>query len=136
MRLRLLGLTLICPMALAGCSTSRSATSDLQYLATAQYVPEPKAIGSMPDSSWCEAADLALSNPNISPAVRDEYIRTGQTSHCPHQLALPPPPAIPPKPLSQQEVCAQMLGALGNPYIDPALKQAALEKARNRGCLQ
>ena len=57
-------------------------------------------------------------------------------SHAADNQVSPPPPPVAPTQLSQQELCAQLLGALGSPYIDPTLKQAALEKARNRGCLQ
>lgn len=47
-----------------------------------------------------------------------------------------PRPAEPPTPPTPLDWCGQMFQLLGNHYTDPYLKQAALEKMRNRGCLK
>lgn len=48
------------------------------------------------------------------------------------------PPAMPEvrRPMTAEEFCQKAMTLLGSPYIDPAQKQALIEKMRNRGCLR
>jgi hypothetical protein len=106
-----------------------------ETIASATYVPAPSALPSMPTVEWCNVVDAALTNPNITQARRDEYIRTGQVQHCPHEMFMAPLPAVQ-QPATPEQWCAEAFKVLDNPAADQYLKAAVLEKARNRGCLR
>jgi hypothetical protein len=106
-----------------------------EKIAHATYVPSPSALPSMPSVEWCDVVDAALANPNSDQARREEYITTGQTMKCPHQMFLPPRKAVQ-QPQTPEQWCAEAFKVLGNPAADQYLKAAVLEKARNRGCLR
>jgi hypothetical protein len=100
-----------------------------ERIATATYVPSPSALQSIPSVEWCAVVDAALANPNTNQTRREEYIATGQTMKCPHQMFLPPRKVVE-QPLTPEKWCAEAFKELGNPRVD--LKAALLEKARNR----
>jgi hypothetical protein len=52
------------------------------------------------------------------------------------QARLVPAPTVQVAPAPAQNWCAQAFAVLAAPGVDPFLKQAILEKARNRGCMQ
>jgi hypothetical protein len=106
-----------------------------ERMAHATYVPPPSALPSMPSAEWCDVVDAALGNPNIDQARREEYITTGQSMKCPHQMFLPPRKVVQ-QPETPEQWCAKALRLLGAPGVDQYLKVAVLEKARNRGCLR
>ena len=106
-----------------------------EKIAHATYVPSPSALPSMPTVEWCDVVDAALANPNTDQGRREEYITTGQTMKCPHQMFLPPRKVMQ-QPQTSEQWCAQAFKVLGNPTADQYLKAAVLEKARNRGCLR
>ena len=124
------GILLLC---LTTCAHAEPSTADL--LASAPNVPPPTSLPSVPSQEWCEIVDAALKNPNASPARREEYISVGQANHCPHQMFLEPRKRAE-QPLTSQQWCDTAFRLLANPSIDPYLKQATLEKMRNRGCLR
>jgi hypothetical protein len=109
-------------------------TADL--VAGATYVPAPSALPSMPSQEWCKTVDAALANPNTSPARKEEYIAVGQAQHCPRQMMMEPRKRAEQPALTPQQWCDGAFRLLANQMIDPYLKQATLEKMRNRGCLR
>jgi hypothetical protein len=109
-------------------------TADL--IASALNVPPPTSLPSMPSQEWCKTVDAALANPNTSPARKEEYIAIGQAQHCPHQMMMEPRKRAEPSPLTPQQWCENAFLLLANPTVDQYLKQAMLEKMRNRGCLR
>lgn len=122
---------------LGGCvaTSAEPQPSIPEMIAGATVIPSPWSLPSMTSDEWCKTVDAALSNPHISSDRKDEYIRTGQAQHCPHQMFLEPPKAAGTV-LTANDFCAEAFKALANPYVDQSLKAAVLEKARNRGCLR
>ena len=116
------------------CAYAEPSTADL--LASSPNVPPPTSLPSVPSQEWCEIVDAALKNPNASPARKEEYIAVGQANHCPHQMFLEPRKRAVRPPLSPQQWCDTAFQLLANLNVDPCLKQATLEKMRNRGCLR
>jgi hypothetical protein len=121
----------------------------------ASFVPAPET----PPQDWCAGSFHNLTDPEKSIATKSEreameylkgtillmcpQFRVGPQSWCSlHpakcaaaiKAATPAPPT--PAPTAAQNWCSQAFVMLGAPGIDPFLKQALLEKARNRGCLQ
>jgi hypothetical protein len=129
-----LQVSLFLVLSLTTCAYADPSTADV--VASAPNVPPPTSLPSMPSKEWCKTVDAALTNPNISPARKEEYIAVGQAQHCPHQMMMEPRKRVEQTPLTPQQWCDTSFRLLANPTIDPYFKQATLEKMRNRGCLR
>jgi hypothetical protein len=115
-----------------------------------------------PAQDWCAASFHNLTDPENPAATRSqreamEYFKGSLLYMCPQfrvgpqswcslnpakcaaaiKTATPSSPTpVQVAPAPAQNWCSQAFAMLGAPGIDPFLKQALLEKARNRGCLQ
>jgi hypothetical protein len=100
--------------------------SDIVYVLESGIFPAPDNLGAKTRDQWCQAARIVINSLYAKASDRLAYERIQRQNEClAHSGAQ-----------SQQNWCNGVYGLLGNPFVDPFQKQALLEKARNRGCLQ
>lgn len=119
-------LLVIASMLTGGCAAQ--SPNPQTVVAPAGAVVSPRYLSSVGTDEWCRRVDAALSNPNATPEVREEWIESGHTMKCPAA-------AVYARPERPKNPCAELLKAIGNPYATPELRRTAQEMARNRGCL-